>query len=59
MLRSPITANRTTVQPEPDMKHTTPRRLLPTPAPSGRHTAPLPRPEIARKLAKGVRLFKV
>jgi hypothetical protein len=59
MLRSPITLDRTEVQPRPDMKQTTPRRLLPTPTPSSDPAAPLPRPEIPRKLAISVRLFKV
>ena len=58
MLRSPITLNRTEVQPRPDMKQTTTRRLLPTPTPSGRPAAPLPRHEIPRKLPIGDRLFK-
>lgn len=58
MLRSPITLNRTEVQPRPDMKQTTPRRLFPTPASSGRPAVPLPRPTIAHKLAISDRLFK-
>ncbi len=58
MLRSPFTLNRTEVQPRPDMKHSTTRRLFPTPAPSRRPTALLPRPETARKLAISDRLFK-
>ncbi len=58
MLRSPITLNRTAVQHESDMKQPTPRRLPPTPTPSGRSRAPVPRPETARKLALSVRLFK-
>ena len=58
MLRPPSTPNRTEVQPRPDMKQTTIRRLLPTPAPSGRPAIPLPRRKIACKLAIAVRLFK-
>jgi len=58
MLRSPITLNRTAVQPGANMKQPTTRRLLPTPTASGRFPAHLPHPETAPKLAISVRLFK-
>ena len=59
MLRSAATPNRTAVQPSPEMKQPTTRKLLPTPSASGRTPAPLPPAKIGRKLAIGVRLFKV
>jgi hypothetical protein len=58
MLRSPITLNRTDVQQSPEMKQSTTRQLLPTPATSGRSRAPLLPPRIQPKLLIRVRLFK-
>jgi len=58
MLRSAATPNRTQVQPSPEMKQTTIRRLLPTPTASAGSLAPLPIQKMERKLTTGVRLFK-
>ncbi len=58
MLRSAATFNRTEVQPSPEMKQLTTRRLLRRRPPPDRPPAPLPQPKIAGRLTIGIRLFE-
>ena len=58
MLRSPLTPNRTAVQPSPLMKQLTTRPPIPALSTPSRSAARVPAPQLTAKLISRIRLFK-